>query len=90
MNRSFSPVADVHTFNALIIAAAEVKDKYSDKWELIVVSWIGLFKSYTHWGSHHMCVCVLCMYNMHICVCVCAGPAEADGSTEGEAQLADI
>lgn len=90
MNRSFSPVADVHTFNALIIAAAEVKDKYSDKWELIVVSWIGLFKSYTHWGSHHMCVCVLCMYNMHICVCVRAGPAEADGSTEGEAQLADI
>lgn len=58
MNRSFSPVADVHTFNALVIAAAEVKDKYSDKWELIVVSWIGLFKSYTHWGSHHMCVCV--------------------------------
>ncbi|KAF5896940.1 pentatricopeptide repeat domain-containing protein 3, mitochondrial [Clarias magur] len=28
--------ADVHTFNALIIAAAEVKDKYSDKWDLIV------------------------------------------------------
>lgn len=28
--------ADVHTFNALVIAAAEVKDKYSDKWELIV------------------------------------------------------
>ncbi|KAF4085619.1 hypothetical protein AMELA_G00097110 [Ameiurus melas] len=28
--------ADVHTFNALIITAAEVKDKYSDKWELIV------------------------------------------------------
>ncbi|MCI4379742.1 hypothetical protein PGIGA_G00231890 [Pangasianodon gigas] len=28
--------ADVHTFNALIIAAAEVKDKYSDKWDLII------------------------------------------------------
>ncbi|XP_060783415.1 small ribosomal subunit protein mS39 isoform X1 [Neoarius graeffei] len=29
-------MADVHTFSALIIAAAEVKDKYSDRWELII------------------------------------------------------
>uniref|UniRef100_A0A671SAH1 Small ribosomal subunit protein mS39 n=1 Tax=Sinocyclocheilus anshuiensis TaxID=1608454 RepID=A0A671SAH1_9TELE len=28
--------ADVHTFNALIIAAPEVKEKYNEKWELIV------------------------------------------------------
>ncbi|KAI5624783.1 pentatricopeptide repeat domain-containing protein 3, mitochondrial precursor [Silurus asotus] len=28
--------AEVHTFNALIIAAAEVKDKYTDKWDMIV------------------------------------------------------
>ncbi|KAK3564995.1 hypothetical protein QTP86_032513 [Hemibagrus guttatus] len=28
--------ADMHTFNALIIAAAEVRDKYSDKWDLVI------------------------------------------------------
>ncbi|RXN23744.1 pentatricopeptide repeat domain-containing mitochondrial [Labeo rohita] len=28
--------ADVHTFNALITAAPEVKEKYNEKWELIV------------------------------------------------------
>ncbi|XP_036406703.1 pentatricopeptide repeat domain-containing protein 3, mitochondrial [Megalops cyprinoides] len=28
--------ADVHTFNALINAAPEVREKYSDKWDLIV------------------------------------------------------
>ncbi|KAG7329005.1 hypothetical protein KOW79_007179 [Hemibagrus wyckioides] len=28
--------ADVYTFNALIIAAAEVRDKYGDKWDLII------------------------------------------------------
>ncbi|KAL0176756.1 hypothetical protein M9458_029086, partial [Cirrhinus mrigala] len=27
---------DVHTFNALITAAPEVKEKYNEKWELIV------------------------------------------------------
>lgn len=82
MNESFFfPVADVHTFNALIIAAAEVKDKYSDKWDLIIVSWIGLFNLYMH---------SLCYHWRSHCLCVCVGPAEADGSTEGEAQPADI
>lgn len=33
----FVPLADVHTFNALITAAPEVKEKYNEKWELIVV-----------------------------------------------------
>lgn len=33
----FVPLADVHTFNALITAAPEVKEKYNEKWELIMV-----------------------------------------------------
>lgn len=34
----FCLLVDVHTFNALIIAAPEVRQKYNEKWELIVVS----------------------------------------------------
>ena len=32
------PPADVHTFNGLISAAPFVKEKYNDKWDLVVVS----------------------------------------------------
>uniref|UniRef100_A0A8C1BPN4 Small ribosomal subunit protein mS39 n=1 Tax=Cyprinus carpio carpio TaxID=630221 RepID=A0A8C1BPN4_CYPCA len=32
----FVPLADMHMFNALITAAPEVKEKYNEKWELIV------------------------------------------------------
>ncbi len=73
----FVPLADVHTFNALITAAPDVKEKYNEKWELIVVcDWDLVVKLLFEVVSASVCVCFV-------------GSFEADGRAEGQAEPPD-